>query len=134
MRAERSDRPGEIVLGPYEVATDASAISAFAAATGAPAETIPATFPIVWLSGPELKAALRTAAGANFLPVHESQAFDYVRPLAAGARYTLTAVARRESGPERLVVEAAVVELSGAPALTMRAVLRLVPLAEGEGA
>ena len=134
MRAERSHRPGEIVLGPFEVATGAGEISAFAAAVGAPANPIPATFPIAWLSAPALKAALREAVGPDFLPVHESQSFDYVRPLVPGAALRLTAVARRESAPERLVVEAEATELSGAPALIMRAALRLVPLAGEEGA
>ncbi|HMN73042.1 MAG TPA: hypothetical protein PKA55_14355 [Rhodoblastus sp.] len=134
MRAERSHGTGETVLGPFEVATGADEIAAFAAATGAPPGGIPATFPIVWLSAPELKAALRAAAGADFLPVHESQSFDYARSLAVGAAYRLTAVARRESAPDRLVVEAAVTEAAGAPVLTMRAVLRLAPLTLGQGA
>lgn len=134
MRAERSHRPEETVLGPFEVATRSADIAGFAAATGAPAGEIPATFPIVWLSAPALKDALREAAGADFLPVHESQSFDYLRPLARDATYRLVAVARRESAPERLVVEASVTELSGAAALNMRAALRLVPLAGGEGA
>ena len=134
MRAERSHWPEETVLGPFDVATEPNAIAAFAAAIGMPPGEIPATFPIVWLSAADLKAALRAAAGDDCLPVHESQSFDYARPLIAGASYRLTAAARRETGPERLVVEASVLELSGAPALTMRAVLRLVPLAGGEGA
>ena len=134
MRAERSHRPEETVLGPFEVATGPAEIAAFAAATGAPAAEASATFPIVWLSSPELKAALRASIGPDHLPVHESQSFDYSRPLAPGAAYRLTAVARRESAPERLVVDANVVETAGAPVVTMRAVLRLVPLAGGQGA
>ena len=47
---------------------------------------------------------------------------------------TLTATARRENTPERLVVEADVSDTAGAPVLTLRAVLRLVALAEGQGA
>ena len=46
---------------------------------------------------------------------------------------TLTAAARREAAPERLIVEADVTEPTGAPILSMRAVLRLVPLTEGQG-
>ena len=55
-------------------------------------------------------------------------------PLAAGAACRLTAIARCEHAPDRLVVEASVADLAGAPVLTMRAVLRLVPLAGGQGA
>ncbi len=131
MRAERSHRPEEAVLGPFEVATGASEILAFAKATGAPGDGVPATFPIVWLSAPALKAALREAVGPDFLPVHESQSFDYARLLAPDAAYRLAAVARRERAPDRLVVEASVTEPAGAPVLTLRAVLRLVPLAGG---
>ncbi len=134
MRAERSHRPEEMVLGPFEVATDPAAVAAFAAAIGAPAGQIPVTFPIVWLSAPDLKAALREAVGPDYLPVHESQSFAYLRALAPASAYRLTAIARRESGPERLVVEADVSDMAGAPVLTLRAVLRLVALAGGQGA
>ena len=134
MRAERSHWPEEMVLGPFEVATDPAEIAAFAAAVGSGDGYVPPTFPIVWLSAPALKAALRDAVGPDFLPVHESQSFDYIRPLAAGAACRLTAIARREHAPDRLVVEASVADLAGAPVLTMRAVLRLVPLAGGQGA
>ena len=41
MRAERSHRPGEIVLGPFEVATGASEVQAFATAVGARAGGAP---------------------------------------------------------------------------------------------
>jgi len=134
VRAERSHRPEETVLGPFEVATNPADVATFAAAVGAPAAEVPATFPIVWMSAPPLKAALREAAGPDFLPVHESQSFDWARPLVAGAAYRLSAVARRENAPERLVVEASIVEPSGDLVTTMRAVLRLVPLAGGQGA
>lgn len=134
MRAERSHRPEETVLGPFDVAAGADEISDFATATSATAGEIPATFPIVWLSRPELKSALREAAGADFLPVHESQSFDYAQPLSVGAAYRLTAVARRENAPERLVVEASAADPAGAPVVAMRAVLRLVPLTAGQGA
>lgn len=134
MRAERSHRPEEMVLGPFEVATDPAAVAAFSAAIGAQPDQIPVTFPIVWLSAPDLKAALREAVGPDVLPVHESQSFAYARSLVAGAAYQLTATARRENTPERLVVEADVSDTAGAPVLTLRAVLRLVALAEGQGA
>jgi len=57
-----------------------------------------------------------------------------LRALAPASAYRLTAIARRESGPERLVVEADVSDMAGAPVLTLRAVLRLVALAGGQGA
>ena len=132
MRAEQSHRPEEMVLGPFDVAACPAEIAAFAMAIGARDDVVPATYPIVWLSSPELKAALRATAGPDYLPVHESQSFDYSRPLVPGAAYRLTAVARRESAPERLTVVADVVQMAGAPVVTMRAVLRLAPLSGGQ--
>lgn len=134
MRAEPRRQSEETILGPFEVATGPAEIAAFAAAIGAPASDIPATFPVVWLSSPGLRAALRAAVGPDYLPVHESQSFDYARPLVVGATYRLTAVARRESAPARLVVAASVAEIAGTPVLTMRAVLRLAPLSGGQAA
>lgn len=131
MLAERSHTTEETILGPFEVAADRASVARFAQETGARDGGVPATFPIVWLSGAELKAALRAAAGPDCLPVHESQAFDYIRPLTPGDAYRLTALARRVAAPDRLIVEASVSDRGGALALTMRAVLRIVPLAGG---
>ncbi|MFO1166601.1 MAG: hypothetical protein U1E19_00525 [Rhodoblastus sp.] len=66
--------------------------------------------------------------------MNPSRSTTRVRALTPGAAYRLTAAARREAAPERLIVEADVSEPSGAPVLSMRAVLRLVPLTEGQGA
>lgn len=134
MLAERASKVEETSLGPFEVAADPAQIAAFAAASGAAdAAGVPATFPIVWLANPELMAALRALAGADRLPVHESQSFAYARALTPGARYRLSAVARQESAPERLVVEARVTGMADEPVLEMRAVLRLVPIAGRPG-
>lgn len=122
------DKAGETILGPFEVAADAAAVAAFAAATGASNSGVPATFPIVWLSAPQMKQALRAAVGPDALPVHESQSFDYVRPLEIGGVYRLTATARREAKPDRLVIEAEAVTASGEKALAMRTALRIFPL------
>ncbi|MFV0280699.1 MAG: hypothetical protein ACK5JM_08050 [Rhodoblastus sp.] len=138
MGVERPLGPQETALGPFEALADPAAIAAFKAALDAPGAVldasgaeIPATFPIVWLSLPALKTALREAAGAGHLPVHESQSFDYAQPLVSGAAYRMSVAAQRENAPPRLVVEAKVADASGAKIVTMRAALRLVPLAEG---
>ena len=53
-----SDAAEEIFLGPFEVAAGRDDLAAFAAAVGASGDRPPATFPIVWLSLPPLRAAL----------------------------------------------------------------------------
>ena len=128
MLPQHADTAGEIVLGPFEVAVDAARVSDFAAAAGA-GVGVPATFPIVWLSDPAMKDALRQALGPGRLPVHESQSFDYSAPLEPGARYRLEAKARLEAAPDRLIVESRVSDADGGPVVAMRSVLRLVDLA-----
>ena len=116
-------------LGPFEVAADPAAIAALAAAVGAGGSMPSATFPASWLSLPKLGEALRAAIGPGYLAVHESQSFDYDRPLRAGGCYTLSASVRREAAPARLVIVARATETDGAVALTMRSVMRLVATA-----
>ena len=116
-------------LGPFEVAADPAAITAFAAATGAGGSAPSATFPASWLSTPKLGEALRAAIGPDHLAVHESQSFDYDRPLRAGGCYILSASVQREAAPARLVIVARATEMDGAVALTMRSVMRLVSTA-----
>jgi hypothetical protein len=129
---EQAGAPREIVLGPFDVAVDPVRLADFVAAVGG-AKGVPAAFPIVWLSEPVMKEALRAAVGPGRLPVHESQSFDYSEPLSAGRRYRLEAVARHESNPDRLVVESRITTLVGRLALAMRSVLRLVDLGERTG-
>ena len=126
MPGHSQDAPAGIVFGPFEVSTDNATVSAFARFVGAAGGHPPATFPIVWLSHPSFKAALRAALGPGFLPVHESQSFHYERPLKLDGRYVLSGVARREFGPDRLVVVADAVGPDGRVALTLRTVLRIV--------
>ncbi|MDE2362065.1 MAG: hypothetical protein KGM42_05245 [Hyphomicrobiales bacterium] len=127
------DTPGEFILGPIEAAADPAEIAAFRAALGSTAPEPPPTYPIVWLARPALRAALDRALGGRFLPIHESQSFDYERPLKAGGRYVLTGVARRESAPDRLILTAEAQEADGgAMAVRLRSVLRLVEIAGNE--
>ena len=130
MPGRPSDRVGEIVVGPFEVAADPETVAAFAAAVDATGPEPPATFPATWLSLPRVKEALAAAIGPGHLPVHESQSFDYERPLRSGARYLLSATAWREEGPARLVFVAEAAEPDGRIAVAMRSVLRIVRIGE----
>lgn len=129
MTGAPSDAAEEIVLGPFEVAAGPEAVAAFGAATGASGDRPAATFPIVWLSLPPLKQALNAAVGPGRLPVHESQSFDYERPLRPGETLALAGVARSERSPERLVVSVEAKGEDGRVALSMKSVLRVVALA-----
>ncbi len=65
----------------------------------------------------------------GLLPIHEAQSFDYQRPLALDADYRVAFTFERTSGPERLIVNAAISTLAGEICATFETVLRLVPLA-----
>ena len=125
MSGQGPARAGDIFLGPFPVAAEPDTIAAFAAACGAPGAEPSAVFPALWLSTPELKAALRAALARDLLPGHESQSFYYERPLRSGGRYVLTGVARRETNPDRLLVVAQAAEADGSVVVEMRSVLRL---------
>ena len=127
-----SAQAGEFILGPLEVVARPDEIAAFALACDAPANEPPATFPMVWLAAPAIRAVLERAAGPTFLPVHESQSFDYERPLKSGGRYVLSGLARRETGPDRLFVALQATDGEAHVALTMKTVLRLLAVA-GDG-
>ncbi len=123
---------GEVSLGPLEVVAGEAELAAFAEACEAPPGEPPATFPIAWLAAPALRSMLQAMAGPSYLPVHESQSFDYERALKPGGRYVLSGVARRETGPDRLVVALQATDGEAHVALTMKTVLRLVAVA-GDG-
>jgi hypothetical protein len=123
---------GDVALGPFEVVAEQDSIADFALAIGQQTSEPSATFPIVWLSLPALKQALRATLGAGHLAIHESQSFDYERPLTPGGRYMLSGVARRESGPDRLVVTVQAADEGGRIAVAMRSVLRIVAVS-GDG-
>ncbi len=127
-----SAQAGEFILGPLEVVARPEDIAAFAEACGTPPGEPPATFPLVWLAAPALRSILGVAAGPSYLPVHESQSFDYERPLKPGGRYVLSGLARRETGPDRLVVALQATDGEAHVALTMKTVLRLLAVA-GDG-
>ena len=134
MTAPSSVSTGETVLGPFEVVADPARIAAFAAATGAAGNDAPAAFPIVWLSEPALQAALRAAVGPEAVPLHESQSIELAAPIAPGATYRLSGVARRLAAPDRLEVLTRAETADGATAVAMRSLLRIVAATEGRAA
>lgn len=112
-------------LGPFAVATDAAALARFSAVAGAASMEVPTTFPIVWLSHPELRAAILKFARPGEVAFHEEQTFDYRAPLVPEATYALTALIERVEEPARIILASEVVR-DGATILAMRTVLRLI--------
>ena len=114
--------------GPLRVTASPEAIRAFRRETGW-AELDgppPASFPVVWMRMPEIGDPIRAAAQEVGLPVHESQHFDYARPLEAGRDYELMLEMRREAEPMRLIATAEVFELDGAFVARIVSTLRLI--------
>jgi hypothetical protein len=125
-----------IRLGPYRVRAERAEIAAFALAlfaSGAGAERsggVPFTFPIRWLGLPAVREAIiRSAGGPGGFLVHESQSFDYARPVEADRDYALDIEVRRDPAPpHRIVVQAAVHDLAGTLIVKFDGVLRAVAL------
>jgi hypothetical protein len=90
---------------------------------------VPLTFPIRWLALPAVRALILQATGEGFLPVHEAQDFTYLRPLQAGADYSLSVEACRSAKPPRLTVRTAVSTQQDEICVRLETVLRIVPLA-----
>ena len=114
-------------LGPFAVVAGRAEVDAFRAATGLlPGGAVPATFPMRWLATPEVRDALLTmAAEPDIVPVHESQLFDYLAPLTIGQPYEMRLDARRETGPDRLVLTGTIAGDDGAIHVRVETILRL---------
>lgn len=114
-------------LGTFAVVAARAEVVAFRAATGLePGEGVPTTFPMRWLAAPELRdALLALAPEEDLVPVHESQVFEYLAPLAVDGHYTMELAARREASPERLVLAGTIGDATGTPLVRVETILRL---------
>lgn len=116
----------------FEVSAEPREVEAFRRAIGLTGESasLPLTFPMRWLAAPDVRAALMTMVPEpDLVPVHESQAFEYLSPLTMGRSYTLTLAARREASPDRLVVATTIASAEGATHATGETILRLFSVA-----
>ena len=114
-------------IGSFAVSADAAELAAFrrAARLDGAGETLPFTWPIRWMARPDIRAALAALLPEpDLVPFHESQTFDYAVPLRIGVSYTLAVSARRDSAPERLVVEV-LLSAEGTRVATIETMLRL---------
>jgi hypothetical protein len=115
-------------LGRFAVVGTAEEVDAFCRATGAAAgPTLPLTFPMRWLVAPGVRTALLDLVGdADIVLVHESQSFAYTSPLRIGDLYALDLTARRETAPDRLILDGAVIDSSGGEQARIETILRLI--------
>ena len=121
--------PAERLLGTFAVRATVAEAEAFARETGSVGQGVPFTFPVRWLARPDFHAAAaEMIGGVNWVPIHESQSFDYRAPLAADEDYMMTVTMKRETEPSRIILLADVGPAGAAPLLTMEMMLRIVPL------
>jgi hypothetical protein len=118
-------------LGPFRVCVEKEREAAFRREIGCAAETngeAPVSFPAVWLTLPEIRAALsQECAKMDAVPVHESQSFSCLAPLRVGESYDVTVAVRREAAPPRLILDAAIATPSGELCARVEALVRIVP-------
>jgi hypothetical protein len=123
----------ERALGPFLVRTEPADVTAFARQTGARADHVPFTFPVRWLARRELQAAAVEIIGdVNWVPIHESQSFDYRAPLSLNTDYEISVTMKRELEPSRIVVVVHVGPSGEAIHLRMEMILRIIPLPAGQ--
>jgi hypothetical protein len=119
-------------LGSFRVEAERHQVETFRAATGLASDglTLPVTYPVRWLMTPEIRAALLALVPETDLAlVHESQSFNYERPLRCGVTYVLSLAARREAAPDRLLVDGTIADDAGAVHARTETVLRLFAMA-----
>jgi hypothetical protein len=117
-----------VSIGPLKVHADPAEVEAFAQeiSGGATEEGLPFTFPIRWFTHPDIRAAGERLGGSDpWVPIHESQSFDYERPLKIGVDYTMVVEMHREMEPARLILRAEIGD--GAPCLRTEMILRIIP-------
>ncbi len=117
-------------LGTFPVEAGRAEVDAFRRATGCDgADAVPLTFPMRWLTLPEIRRALmKLVVESDLVPVHESQTFDYAKPLETGVSYRLEISGHRASPPDRLIVDAVVLGSDDQVCARLETILRLVSM------
>jgi hypothetical protein len=116
-------------LGPFTVRATPEEAEAFARETGGKAGHLPFTFPVRWFARADLRtAAARLMGEAAWVPLHESQNFDYRRPLQADVDYHMRVDMWREAKPPRLILRAEIATVADELCLSMEMILRIVSM------
>ena len=117
-------------IGPLRLTVDAARARAYAQDIGTEGDRVPLAYPAVWLTEPALSNVVSDVCETlAVVPVHESQAFVYERPLIAGESYDVTVTLRREETPPRLILDSEIIDANGAAVAKSETMLRLVPRA-----
>ncbi len=128
--------PAPVRLGPIMVRAGAAAVEAFRRETaGTASRGVPFTFPVCWFAHPEIRSAGAQLIGTDpWVPIHESQSFDYERMLDVEADYQMTVEILRELEPPRLILRAEIREVDGGSDICLRAemILRIIPTRAAE--
>jgi acyl dehydratase len=124
-----------IRLGPIGVRTDAADVAAFAQALGFPDtfRSVPLTFPIRWLSLPDVRGeALRRMKYDETKIVHWSQSFDFLRPLERDRNYSLQLAAHcHPSRPDEILLRSVVRDSAGSALVRFDTGLRTLVIHPG---
>jgi hypothetical protein len=120
--------PRVLRSGPVRVTTAAEAVREFRRESGWRHDggDVPLSFPVVWMKSPEIKEAIRLATQDVGLPIHESQEFQYAKPLQIDAAYNLMLELEYESDPARLVATAQIFTPDGMTIGSAVSKLRLI--------
>ena len=119
---------GSLRIGPLKVRASVAEVEAFRRETsgGPAARELPFTYPVRWFTHPDIRAAGAGLVGPEpWVPIHESQTFEYERRLEVDTDYQMVVELSRESEPPRLVLRAEIGD--AAPCLRSEMVLRIVP-------
>ncbi|MCL2453617.1 MAG: hypothetical protein FWD08_08275 [Alphaproteobacteria bacterium] len=116
-------------LTSIRVRTDRAEVAAFAGEIGCLGgpDFVPMTFPIRWLTQPDVRQAISQALGPGYLPVHEGQSFAYVKSLKIEHDYELAIRLKLSEKPSRLTLHMRVSDPQG-EVCTLETVLRIVPI------
>lgn len=128
--------PPPLRIGPIAARVEADAVRRYRQATAiggmtsegsAGEETVPATFPAIWLWHPAAKAAFDDLAGEEHLiPVLIAQRFSYRRPLAIGEEIRFVITRRADAAsPDDVQIEAHIEGVDGAVIADFAATYRL---------
>lgn len=124
----QSDSP--TLLGPFRLRVDPDRAAAFAREIGAGGDSVPLSYPALWLTDPALFTFVRELCDAlDVVPVHESQSFTYETPLAANESYDVSVSVQRGETPPRLTLDATIATTVGGLVARIETMLRLVPRA-----
>lgn len=118
--------PASLRLGPIHVRAGIAEVEAFRRETGAPENNkLPFTYPVRWLIHPDIRAAGPALIDMEaWVPIHESQSFDYERPLDLEVDYQMMVELTREFEPARLILRAEIGDAK--PCLRMEMILRII--------